>query len=590
MKTNSPQLKKLRIYSTLLPFLSFTSCNGATPTTSPVVSPGTSQAEASMLEDRRKAALKTNVDVLITLIDKTSKLCLSSDTSSVKIKGIFNAMRAGLSTDASTEIQWQTLRGARDNLPRDVQLIENDKIRECAKHYIEPLFGIIINNFETANNNSEWPDWLDLRFNFKRTISLDPRIYSDKLRLDLPRIKHSTSRIIAPQDVPFYQQDIPYPQKDELVRGTIVPVKTGTSRLSREAPVITEICFKQPNKLPVPRQAYYEFFDCKEGDICRPARQSTAWLEACASSPAPSKSAGFLDYVFSTAYATQSTTQAPNAKSNTDPFWHVPSLQTLAKGNSTGVGYTIFTIETDAFQQQPVHAVEVDVKVNGVPVLEDGLSPKLRPVPTEPGEKYKYSFALQSLNFQGARHGCDRIDLSLTPQNDERKRVQTTLSYVALRDVAPRTQQLGMAHLTWSASYIVPAQEWRHYAIANSYSFLVTNNSSKQQAMRQVETDKMILDNLGLIYHDQKLIGVIRPPRTIKPNGSAAYGLALGLVQENGQVRFTFGETDARRLADFVVSQRNRNATLRNTISPNPFLFNANGGSRTAPGMCEDVN
>jgi hypothetical protein len=197
----------------------------------------------------------------------------------------------------------------------------------------------------------------------------------------------------------------------------------------------------------------------------------------------------------------------------------------------------------------------------GVPVREDGLPPEFHPIANDPQTRFTHSFALQTLDFEGAQGGCDRIDVALRPVLEEGRKGEAqalTLTYVALRDVAPRVQRLGDAELKWSAAYITPQREWRHIAEVHSYVYSTRDPATQKRAVEQAQADKRWLDGQGLTYTGQRVVGVIRPPRTVTPDGSAAYGLGTGLIQENGQVRFTFSEEDERKIAAFRIGKCNR--------------------------------
>ena len=158
---------------------------------------------------------------------------------------------------------------------------------------------------------------------------------------------------------------------------------------------------------------------------------------------------------------------------------------------------------------------------------------------------------------------------------------------MALRDVAERRQSLGAEQLTWLASYITPAREWRNIAEVHSYTYSTRAGAgAAQRAAGLAAADKGWIDAANLTYQGQRIVGVVRPPRTIQPNGAAAFGLGAGLVQPNGQVRFTFSDSDARKLAAFMIAQRTT-PDARRVIAPAPYIFQAVGGARTAPGVCE---
>ena len=133
-----------------------------------------------------------------------------------------------------------------------------------------------------------------------------------------------------------------------------------------------------------------------------------------------------------------------------------------------------------------ISGVEVDVRVNSVPVREDDLPAELRPVANNPQARFIHSFALQTLDLEGAHGGCDRIDVALRPLPAEGRKGEaqaSMLTYVALRDVAPRTQRLGDAELKWSAAYITPQREWRHIAEVHSYIYSTRDPATQKRAV-----------------------------------------------------------------------------------------------------------
>ncbi len=133
--------------------------------------------------------------------------------------------------------------------------------------------------------------------------------------------------------------------------------------------------------------------------------------------------------------------------------WSVPSAKTLAayKDQMQGVGYTVVQIETDALRDAAIIGVEVDVRVNGVPVLEDGLAAALRPVPHDPTKPFRHRYALESLDFEGAQAGCEAIVLTLRPRLASGKTgepLSATLPYVALRDAPGKQVPFGKGTLS----------------------------------------------------------------------------------------------------------------------------------------------
>jgi hypothetical protein len=262
--------------------------------------------------------------------------------------------------------------------------------------------------------------------------------------------------------------------------------------------------------------------------------------------------------------------------------WSVPSAATLASAAARkqikGVGYTRFDIETAAFRDPSVVGVEVAIRVNGVPIYEDALAPELRPVPNRPNESFKYSFALETLDFQGIQAGCKAISLSFTPRLAGRDKKgtpsKTTLAYVSLRDMKEETVRLGDSSLTWSATY--------------------EGEQGMAEARQRAAKVKKNFDSLKLKFNDRPLVAIIRPPLETSAGGRLGYGLAAGILQSSGQVRFTFPFAEANSIADALIAARTTPAAEK-VIASKKYVYKVAGnperrGTPTPKGVCRHVN
>jgi hypothetical protein len=541
------------------------------------------QSSGADIASRQSDELARRLQVLTQLVELSERTCLSNHTSkesagiSLTLAGIKNSLRSAVG------LEWQVkeLRGASEQLTGTVAKIENDDIRKCMNEKVAPAYVLINATIMAADPGAAWPEPIDFRFNFKRVASNDPAKYSENLRVVLLRsARGPMTRRITTQPDSTYQLDIPYPASSELINGTITPEIKATSSLSTEPASLTPICLQRPSSFPQVK-AEYDVFDCVEGDVCKSAAfGTTGWLAVCPKSgevlPAVRRSR-YADLLF-----------APAQAATLERRWVVPSLETLSEQNAEGVGYTVFTLTTPVFRKSEALGVEVDVRVNGTRVEEDGLPPAMRPVANDPAQPFRHSFALQSLDFQGLHGGCDEISVGLTPiYGGGRKGDPQTvkLSYAALRDVEERKEPFAGDTLTWWASYITPAREWRFYPIVHSYIYPVSDPKQAAAAASAAEADRRWLDEQRFSYQGQRVLGVVRPPRTIQPNGTAAFGLAAGLLQPTGQIRFTFPQDDARSIADFMVKQR-RGGDSDRVIKPDKYIFQAIGGYRTVKGVC----
>lgn len=538
---------------------------------------------------RQADELALHLQTLTQLADLAERACLSNHTQAesagiaITLSSIVKSLTAGV----DVERQVKELRGASEQMTGAVAKLENDDIRKCMNEKLAPAFALINATYLAGDPGASWPEPIDFRFNFVRNASNDLTKYSENLRLNLLRTTRSpvNRRIVSqfdPGGGPYYGLDISYPANGEVIKGTITPEIKTQSSLSTVPTNLTSICLQRPSTLPQ-LKAEYDMFDCIEGDACKPTALGTGWLALCpksteAAPPAGANPSRYAAFQLARAQATA-----------VERRWVVPSLETLLEQNAEGVGYTVFTLSTSAFRKSEALGVEVDVRVNGTHVDEDGLPPALRPAANDPSQPFIHNFALQSLDFQGLQGGCDEISVGLTPiyAGGRKGDVHSVkLSYAALRDVEERRVPFAGDTLTWRASYITPPREWRYYPIVHSYIYHVDDSDQAASAATAAETDRRWLDEQGFSYEGQRVLGVVRPPRTVQPDGTAAFGLAAGLLQPTGQIRFTFPEADARSISNFMIKQRERSNQASRVIKAEQYIFQAIGGYRTVKGVC----
>lgn len=493
---------------------------------------------------------------------------------SLNIAGLIKSLTGSLSLNDRKRV----IRGAID-APAAIRPAMDEHIRDCLQRRTPRIEQDLLNLAQQLQQPTTaaagMPSVVDLHFTYRRQASLDPRRYSENVRLNLREGATVISRNLAPQSEtdgsPWFEH-VYHPYPSGRVEGTITATPLN-SRLTADQTPRAQICLDRPT--PLPRQNVdYDYFDCVEGGACKGSSRSTGWLRPCV------KSASLWQELspISRAWAQEASVRR----------WVTPSLDTLAARVPDGVGWSYFKLRTDFLRRPDIRAVEVGLAVNGTPVEEDGLSPRERPVPNDPAVSFNYLFALQTLNFHGAEAGCDRVSVTLTPRLADGARGSShrfDLLYAALRDQPSRTEQAGDARLQWSASVIRPIREWRHWAIVQSYGFHDGDETSRQAAAAAADRDRRWLDGAGLIYQDAAIRGVVRPPRTIQ-NGRGAYGLAVGLLQPVGQIRFTFSEGEARRLGDWMIAHRAGSAMAARVIAPQAYPYQAPSGAVTPPGVC----
>jgi len=428
----------------------------------------------------------------------------------------------------------------------------------------------------------ELPNPVQLRFNYKPVADAKVAL-DDTLRVNLQTKRRIVDgERLAQQPGGFYSYNTAYPAEDERILGTLIREIRASSLGAAPAPA--RFCLKRPAALE-PSTDQHVHLDCDESNSCKLHFPSPKWLEPCpVEEIRTSRSFSLLPLAHAA--------DAPRR-------WSVPSAKTLAvyKDRMQGVGYTLVSIETDALRDPAIIGVEVDVRVNGVPVLEDGLTASLRPVPHDPAKPFRHSYALESLDFEGAQAGCEAIVLTLRPRLANGKTgepLSVTLPYVALRDAPGSQKPFGKGTLSWSAKYVVPAGEWSHEAFISSVSYSTSGGDAAAAAARERAVAlKRDFDRLGLTHKGRPLVAVIRPPLTLTGD-KLAYGLTTGVVQPSGQVRFTFSPQDANALGDALLAARKDNAAAQRVINREKYIYRVAGtrerqDTPTPKGVCSHV-
>lgn len=523
-------------------------------------------------------------------VEHAYKICLAGQETVREVNlltRISTAVRSLLQGLSFSERQ-RVIRGAID-APASVRVTADAKVRACLERQTpaieQNLMDQLRRGVAASAGSGGYPGAIDVTFTYDRNQSLDPRLYSENLRINLAEAgRRPFSMNVASQSRPdgspyFVYTYFPFPSR--RVEGTI-SAKPVNSRLTADQVPRARICFERiPNPRPPPPRN--DMFKCREGAVCQPAGGSRGWLRACQPRPAAAVKHGMQFALLAPIGLAAFQAAATSVRR-----WVTPSIDTLAEREGEPVGWSYFKLRTNAFQQPEINAIEFGLAVNGIPVDEDGLAPEERPEPNDPSAPFDRLFALQTLDFEGRMGGCDSVSVTLTPRYEDGHRGPPRtfeLSYAALRDQPARTVRSGGATLTWSATVIRPAREWRHWAFVQSYPFQYPNPDSQQQAVRRVEADKEWLDAAGLKFRGAVVRGVIRPPLSIK-QGRGAYGLAIGLVQPSGQVRFTFSEQDARAIGAWMVGRRQTSDRARRVIDPRPYLYQAPSGGVTPGGIC----
>jgi hypothetical protein len=534
-------------------------------------------AALAVFISRDPATPDKDIAKLESLVGVISTACLSnvSTEEAARVGASLDSLVRNIKGEGSVSAYRKKRVGAGDAIPSELKQIENAEIRKCMDKYMPA----ILKTIGIEARGERIPSPFQLRFGYDPPITnqVSP---DDRVRVDIQGGKYmlENERLIR-QDGGFFGIYTPFPEEKEDLRGSITWGLQKPTKEVGSAPA--SFCLRRPTVLPASQENHFHL-DCK-GKGCAVHIPSSKWLDMC-----PGSGAALVGNAFAEEGGSQ---------------WSVPSAATLASAAARkqvkGVGYTRFDIETAAFRDPSVVGVEVAIHVNGVPIYEDALPPELRPVPNRPNEPFKYSFALETLDFQGIQAGCEAISLSFTPRLAGRDKKGTpskaTLAYVSLRDMKEETVRLGDSSLTWSATYVIPSDEWSHQAFIKSEPYLESEGEQGMIGARQRAVKaKKKFDSLGLKFNDRPLVAVIRPPLETSAGGRLGYGLTAGVLQASGQVRFTFSFAEANSIADALIAARTT-PEAENVIASKKYVYKAAGnparrGTPTPKGVCRHVN
>jgi hypothetical protein len=422
----------------------------------------------------------------------------------------------------------------------------------------------------------EVPPMIELKFTLDPPTANDPNLSKDQIYFLLRSPSSNGRRKISRQDDGFYVPDkVAMPRENPVLHAFFVRSSVNSQLVSAELPQ-TVICLRRSTSRPKIKSPGEAILRCKEGD--RPCdkfdQTDPGWFEVSNDCPNQSKPRSPAGLRRKTRFASLFAIDATAAPAS--PTWIVPSLETLIEQkdrNQSRDGFTTFTIAAAAGTKIDADAVSLDLRVNDTPILIEGLPADLQPHPLQAGESLKLTFGLQNLNFDGRYSGCDRIEAKLLfYKNGEvvGEPVVLPLYYAALRDAAPAEIATGQGKFTWSATYTVvrehdakgPAQsDWRVFLTS-----LPRKDLNRLQKMRED------IARLGLVFtrdgENYPIVAVVRPPLQ-----GDAFGLALGMVQPTGQIRFTFGKNEANGLLAFALEARLKNPAARNLIAASAYPY-----------------
>ncbi len=283
--------------------------------------------------------------------------------------------------------------------------------------------------------------------------------------------------------------------------------------------------------------------NCTEGGSCSVPSDDFGWAKPCPSAATQLRFGSLLPLAFAA---------APPGRPGTG--WVVPSLATLKKQEAArqNPAFTEFILKSGPIAAlSKANRLTYAIRVNGTSVYIDGLPPETNVVPFQAATGVQLSFGLENLDFSGRNAGWEDIEVTLQFAADQQvlRTATVGLRYIALRPM-PEGAANGAADLglRWRADY--------HIGRAGSiYQIFLLSTPSGPGAV----TMKQRIDAGKLALDGATVVAVVRPPLE-----NSQYGVALGIAQPSGQVKFAFDDKESRKLCSALAA-----------MPPNPFLIHA---------------
>jgi hypothetical protein len=239
--------------------------------------------------------------------------------------------------------------------------------------------------------------------------------------------------------------------------------------------------------------------------------------------------------------------------------WIVPNITTLKTEKK--VGFSEVTLKSTSLPASVrlANSFEYYISVNGTSICIDGFLPQYIRQSFSYKSGINLVFGLENLGFSGNADGYEKIKVRIKFFQDEKplKDITCSFDYVALRStVSIRKITADDGSLfEWDAVYKAPSgTEYEVFWVSPL----------------QVETARKGKDeiaNANLTYLNKSLTGVIRPPKP--PNKH--FGVCVGIVQPNHQIKFTFSKKEATELLNYI-QKKNKYAFLYRIIGDQKIL------------------
>ncbi|OFX11922.1 MAG: hypothetical protein A2516_07305 [Alphaproteobacteria bacterium RIFOXYD12_FULL_60_8] len=471
---------------------------------------------------------------------------------------------------AKASLGREEAKGAVDFVSEAIKAEQNNEIRSCMDKVFKDIISL----------SDSWPP--DIQLKLRVTGIPETDYYVPSLIRYGDKVFQEESRL-AVNSEGYYLPTIRLPPAEEDYKAQINPVVKESVKTTKISSETAKLCLRRAASKPKDASPFARI-SCEFGGECnREGDFDPGWVRTCLEARIGKLRLFDIIGDFPSAYADPGVSE--------EIGWYAPSLATLkGRKDFIGGGYTVFRVDSGPLPEIDANAVSYDVRVNGVPVRFDGFEPDFIPNSFDNSQGVRLEYALQNLNFSGTQAGCDKLETTFGFLKDGKQlpvRLSLSRSYVALRN-AEEIQKEGLgSSFRLSGHYVKPDNGYDHEVFIRSvYSKSERSGIVLVKLGEEITALKTKFDSLGLEYAGQKLVAVIRPPLT-----KTSYGLAVGIVEPSGQVRFTYTKEEAETIKAHLLKIRNSNPQrYSQLIGDDAFLYTVNKLDVQSPkGICDHI-
>jgi hypothetical protein len=290
------------------------------------------------------------------------------------------------------------------------------------------------------------------------------------------------------------------------------------------------------------------------------------------------------------------------------PSWNVPSLDVLYERAEAEpgrfVGFTEFVIRADDLQNLMADSYTATIIANGVVIKLNGVGAEESHRRFEAERGLIFRFGLENLQFAGRENGCEDIQVEFkffeqgTPTGQV---LMLQRGYAALRHPPVRVSETAYGIFEWKGEYITTSERNESAIFLSSALFAVQDQAQEKIALAKMNQIRRDIDAFGWTLSARELglglglesvlngqaelriVGKLRPPRTINQNGEAAYGVLVGVEEPSGQLQFSFDAQQREALKKFLLTRRAESAAARAIIPEDLYIYSYSSARRTGP-------